>query len=136
MSSVPTVRFASAGCDNLVKIWLRNPETSEWVQSATLEGHKDWVRDVAWAPNAGLPYSTIASCSQDGSVVIWTQMDTASGWNKKELHVFSAPVWRVSWSVSGNILAVSCGDNTVTLWKESDQEWQCLSTLENEVTTE
>ena len=32
---------------------------------------------------------------------------------------FAAPVWRVSWSLTGNILAVSCGDNSVTLWKES-----------------
>jgi len=26
--------------------------------------------------------------------------------------------WRVSWSLSGNVLAVSGGDNKVTLWKE------------------
>lgn len=29
-----------------------------------LEGHTDWVRDVAWAPSIGLPLSRIASCSQ------------------------------------------------------------------------
>jgi protein transport protein SEC13 len=35
----------------------------------------------------------------------------------------------VSWSVTGNLLAVSSGDSTVTLWKESlDHEWQCIST--------
>ena len=32
---------------------------------------------------------------------------------------FACAVWRVSWSVTGNILAVSGGDNQVTLWKES-----------------
>lgn len=31
-----------------------------------LSGHGDWVRDVAWAPNVGLPCSYIASCSQVG----------------------------------------------------------------------
>jgi protein transport protein SEC13 len=42
-------------------------------------------------------------------------------------------VWRVSWSLTGNILAVSSADNKVTLWKESLQPeptWTCLSTLD------
>ena len=52
-------------------------------------------------------------------MIIWSQ-DGASGgaWNQKEI-MFSCVVWRVSWSVTGNILAVSGGDNQVTLWKES-----------------
>ena len=29
-----------------------------------LDGHTDWVRDVAWSPSVGLPLSRIASCSQ------------------------------------------------------------------------
>lgn len=36
-------------------------------------GHRDWVRDVAWAPNLGLPASTIASAGQDGRVIIWVE---------------------------------------------------------------
>jgi protein transport protein SEC13 len=32
---------------------------------------------------------------------------------------FADVLWRVSWSTSGNILAVSCGDNKVSMWKES-----------------
>ena len=36
----------------------------QWVEEEKLEAHSDWVRDVAWAPNVGLPVSTIASCSQ------------------------------------------------------------------------
>ncbi len=40
---------------------------------------------------------------------------------------FSAPVWRVSWSATGTILAVSSGDDVVTLWKEtSSGEWDGL----------
>lgn len=33
----------------------------------------DWVRDVAWAPNFGLPMSTLASAGQDGKAIIWTE---------------------------------------------------------------
>ena len=57
----------TGGCDNLVKIWSYNEDSScSWVLEETLHGHRDWVRDVAWAPSVGLPLSTIASCSQVG----------------------------------------------------------------------
>ncbi|NWV86744.1 SEC13 protein, partial [Dasyornis broadbenti] len=120
-------RFASGGCDNLVKIWKE--EDGQWKEEQKLEAHSDWVRDVAWAPSIGLPTSTIASCSQDGRVFIWT-CDDASGnsWSPKLLHKFNDVVWHVSWSITANILAVSGGDNKVTLWKESvDGLWACIS---------
>eukprot|EP00698_Gefionella_okellyi_P020698 TRINITY_DN6535_c0_g1_i1.p1 TRINITY_DN6535_c0_g1~~TRINITY_DN6535_c0_g1_i1.p1 ORF type:complete len:311 (+),score=39.07 TRINITY_DN6535_c0_g1_i1:109-1041(+) len=123
-------RLVSGGCDNTVKIWRFNEQKSAWESEAVLEAHTDWVRDVAWAPNIGLPVQTIASCSEDHSVIIWTQDDSGAGWSKKLLHQFDTVVWRVSWSVTGNILAVSAGDNKVTLWKESlDGEWKCISSL-------
>jgi protein transport protein SEC13 len=62
--SAPFKRFASAGCDNLVKIWGYREDTQSWVEEETLDGHTDWVRDVAWAPNIGLPRSYIATASQ------------------------------------------------------------------------
>lgn len=62
--SAPVKRFASAGCDNVVKIWGFSEETQAWVEEDVLEGHADWVRDVAWAPNIGLPRSYIATASQ------------------------------------------------------------------------
>jgi len=41
---------------------------------------------------------------------------------------FADTVWRVSWSVSGNVLAVSCGDGKVSLWKENLKgDWECIS---------
>ncbi|KAK2106807.1 GTPase-activating protein S13 [Saguinus oedipus] len=102
-------KFASGGCDNLIKL--------------------DWVRDVAWAHYIGLPTSTIASCSQDSHVFIWT-CDDASGnmWSPKLLRKFNDVVWHVSWSITANILAISGGDNKVTLWKKSvDGRWVCIS---------
>lgn len=95
------------------------------------------MRDVGWAPSIGLPTSTIASCSQvpappsvhppdkrrlrltaallqDGRVFIWTCDDPAGNtWTAKLLHKFNDVVWHVSWSITGNILAVSGGDNKV-----------------------
>uniref|UniRef100_A0A8C4QA04 Protein SEC13 homolog n=2 Tax=Eptatretus burgeri TaxID=7764 RepID=A0A8C4QA04_EPTBU len=125
--STPVKRFVSGGCDNLIKIWRE--EDGQWAEEKKMEAHSDWVRDVAWAPSIGLPSGTIASCSQDGRVFIWTCDDPAGGsWTPKLLHKFGDVVWHVSWSITGNILAVSGGDNKVSLWKEStDGQWKCVS---------
>src|SRR6266576_573090 len=73
-SQPPSVkRFSSAECDNLVKIWGYRDDTQSWVEEEILEGHTDWVRDVAWAPSIGLPRSYIATASQDKTVLIWTK---------------------------------------------------------------
>jgi len=119
-------RFASGGCDNLVKIWKE--DDGQWVEEHKLEGHSDWVRDVAWAPSIGLPKSYIASGSQDRRVIIWTNDGISNNWTSQTLHEFSDIVWHVSWSITGSILAVSCGDNRVSLWQENvEGEWICLS---------
>ncbi|PWZ01634.1 protein transport protein SEC13 [Testicularia cyperi] len=135
-------RFASAGCDNAVKIWEYSDEANRYVEVDTLQGHTDWVRDVAFAPNIGLPRSYLATASQDRTVLIWTQDSPSSAWTKTALNPTNAAstaapnkfpdtVWRVSWSVSGNVLAVSCGDGKVTLWKENLKgAWECVSEMD------
>ncbi|KDN35578.1 WD40 repeat-like protein [Tilletiaria anomala UBC 951] len=154
-SPLPSVRrFASAGCDNSVKLWEFNQEQNRWVDIEQLVGHSDWVRDVAFAPNIGLPRSHLATASQDRTVLIWTQDTLTSPWTKVALNPTSgsAPqgaastggdtptsagkfpdtVWRVSWSVSGNVLAVSCGDGKITLWKENLKGgWECISEMDS-----
>ena len=127
----PVQKLVSGGCDNTVKVWkLYN---GNWKMDCfpALQMHTDWVRDVAWAPNLGLPKSTIASASQDGTVVIWTVAKEGDQWEGKVLKDFKTPVWRVSWSLTGNLLAVADGNNNVTLWKEAvDGEWQQVTTVD------
>ncbi|KAL9938251.1 hypothetical protein V8E36_002874 [Tilletia maclaganii] len=150
-------RFATAGGDSLVKIWEYKPDISEYVQIETLNGHSDWVRDVAFAPNIGLPRTYLASASQDRTVLIWTQDGPSSPWISTPLNPnsnssaatttagsdgtatgkdgavkFPDTVWRLSWSVSGNVLAVSCGDGKVSLWKENLKgKWECVSEMDS-----
>ncbi|KDN33584.1 hypothetical protein RSAG8_13326, partial [Rhizoctonia solani AG-8 WAC10335] len=117
-STASVKRFASAGCDNLVKIWGFREDNQTWVEEEVLKGHTDWVRDVAWAPNIGLPRSYIATASQDRTVIIHSKSTPSAPWTQTFLHPtadanetkFPDVVWRVSWSLAGNILAVSCGD--------------------------
>lgn len=123
-------RFVSGGCDSLVKLW-RYVDEQGWIEEAKLESHSDWVRDVAWAPSIGLQKNVIASCSQDRRVIIWTgEGGNGATWTPKILNTFDDVVWHVSWSVSGNMLAVSGGDNKVSLWKETmEGEWVCISNV-------
>lgn len=52
------------------------------------------------------------------AVVSWLQV----------LHEFGQPVWKLSWSVTGNVLAVSDSSSNVTLWKEAlDGKWQQIA---------
>jgi len=129
-----TKQFAAACCDGTIRIIAQDEVTKAWKLSATLAGgHSDWVRDVAWAPAIGSTVATMASCGQDCTVVIWTKPATpGSEWTHKTLSKFDEVVWRVSWSPSGNTLSVACGDNTVSLWRESleSHEWERVQVLQ------
>ncbi len=64
-----------------VQVWQLDDTKRQWVQQGEpLGGHSDWVRDVAWAPNLGMPMNTIASAGQDGKIIIWTEQ--SGKWNK------------------------------------------------------
>ena len=107
-----------------------SPESKTYTPTLSLTGHTDWVRDVAWAPTI-LQKSYIASASQDKTVRIWTSADPSSNEWKSTVLDFDTVLWRVSWSLSGNVLAVSGGDNRVSLWKENLRgEWECVKWIE------
>ncbi|CUS23064.1 LAQU0S08e01332g1_1 [Lachancea quebecensis] len=125
-------RFVTGGADNLVKVWKFNPDANTYLLEDTLEGHTDWVRDVAWSPSV-LLRSYLASVSQDRTCIIWTQENSQGPWKKTLLKEDKFPdvLWRASWSLSGNILALSGGDNKVTLWKENlEGKWEPAGEVE------
>jgi protein transport protein SEC13 len=66
MSKAVNKRLVTSGCDNMMKIW--RCQDGVWSEQEGLQGHTDWVRDVAWAPSVGAANSTIASAGQDGQV--------------------------------------------------------------------
>ena len=69
----PPCRLASAGCDNAVRL-LSCGNDGTWRQEGRpLVQHTDWVRDVQWAPNLGMPRNLLASCGQDGKVIAWAE---------------------------------------------------------------
>jgi protein transport protein SEC13 len=100
--------------------------TNGWEAASKLEvgdSHMQWVRDVAWAPNTAMPFNIIASCSDDKRVHIY-QQTTKDGLWTTTIITLDEPVWRVSWSVTGNILAVSTSSHAVILYKQAiDGSW-------------
>lgn len=126
----PPKRIVTAGCDHLIKVWKCDETSGNWVlDGKPLQGHREMVRDVAWAPSIGLPRAIIASAGQDKSVIVWSQEEDGGGssgdWSRVDLPPFEGPVWSVSWSPAGNVLGVAFGDDSVTLWKEElDGTWR------------
>ncbi|KAF7458182.1 hypothetical protein HWI79_1241, partial [Cryptosporidium felis] len=133
--SAQPVRLVSGGCDNQIRIWKQDPQTKELTEMGRTSdiAHSEWVRDVAWRPSVDLLAETIASCGDDKIVVIWNQDADGQGWHSSQVINFNEPVWRVSWSVTGTILAASSGDDLVTLFKENPEgKWEILTNISNE----
>ncbi|RLN63895.1 hypothetical protein BBJ29_004786 [Phytophthora kernoviae] len=105
--------------------------SSYWEMVNTpLYGHNDWVRDVAWAPNVGIPANLIASGSDDHTVRVWSQDEADGEWESHVVHTFRAPVYRISWSLTGSVLSVAAGDDEVTFWKQfNNHEWAQISSV-------
>ncbi|KAL3910209.1 MAG: hypothetical protein SGILL_007784 [Bacillariaceae sp.] len=138
-TSVDQPRLVTGSCDNRIRFWIKDPSSGQWVEDTSCPvskdvEHSDWVRDVSWAPAIMPNVNMIASCSEDRSVLIWTQNGANEEWKATLLHTFDAPVWRVSWSVTGHILAVSSGDSDVALWKKGiDGKWYQMEATDEAV---
>ena len=112
-----------------MQLWELRDGDQEPIKTS-IGSHTDWVRDVAWCPNIGLMNEMIASCSEDGSCKVWVSQNVADQANKSQQTLKWAlrqeirfdenvPLWKVSWSQVGNMLAISGGDNQVRIMSEN-----------------
>lgn len=127
----PVQRVVTGSINSSVQIWQFAAQENKWTLAEdALVGHEDWVRDVAWAPNVGIPANIIASGSDDHTVRVWSQDEAAGDWKMHVIHTFRSPVYRISWSLTGTVLSVAVGDDEVTFWKQlSASEWVQLSSV-------
>ena len=91
-----------------------------------------WTKDGAngaWVKTALDPSSISSSTPAPSQTVAATAGGSVAGAGAAG-GKFPDVVWRVSWSLAGNVLAVSCGDGKVTLWKEALKgAWECVNEL-------
>ncbi|KAI9908001.1 hypothetical protein PsorP6_004144 [Peronosclerospora sorghi] len=134
----PIQRVTTGSCNHAVTIWqlVSVPQengsagSNYWKIENTLYGHNDWVRDVSWAPNVGIPANVIASGSDDHTVRVWTQDEINGEWTRHIVHTFHAPVYRISWSLTGSVLSVAAGDDEITFWKQQkNHKWTQMSSV-------
>lgn len=138
---------------------LQKDRTGKYVKVVQLPEHKGLIRDVAWAPSMGRNYQLIATASKDGFVRIFkvTSKSTmrevgdnnnnnyeeddngsrqTNALNVELLSKFGdhqGEVWRVSWNLTGTILASAGDDGKVRFWKSSySSEFQCMAVVSAE----
>nr|CCA15477.1 WD domaincontaining protein putative [Albugo laibachii Nc14] len=126
----PIQRIVSGSRNSVVQLFSFDPQMSSWTLLETLCGHTDWVRDVVWSPNVGIPCNVIASGSDDQTVRVWAQDDKDGEWKMHILSSFSSPVYRLHWSLTGSVLSVAAGDNEISFWKQkNEKEWTQISSI-------
>jgi protein transport protein SEC13 len=138
----PLPRFATAGSDKSVKIWEYNEEAAnKIVEVACLDGpdgHSDWVRDVAFCPRPDPTETILVSASEDGTIIFWKNSKIhPNEWKKIDMKKFDGPVWRISWSVAGDLLAVSSSgsnqEHLVDVYKENEHHnWERITRIDEE----
>ncbi len=106
-----TDRLASAGDDHLIRLW----NLSQRSLVRRLEGHRDWVRAVAF-----LDERTLASGGNDRTLRAWQIDATPASSNSPEGNVLwraDSPIVSVAVSPSREYLAVACFAGEVHYWR-------------------
>ncbi|KAI5188568.1 protein transport protein SEC13 [Nematocida sp. AWRm77] len=133
--------LVSGGMDGTAKIWSKTKLES----LSTLQHHTGPIRDCKACPNTYGSF-VFATCSDDGSVIVYTQKrekagakeDAAPAGEGKDLVFHTSvlsvgePCTKLSWSQSGYALSVGYGEGKVKVFLPSGgHKWKEASVLES-----
>jgi nucleoporin SEH1 len=141
----PPMFAVCCGQKGIVKLFRKNMR-GQWQAHETITLNTI-VHDVAFAPSMGRSYQLLAACGRDHRVHVYKltesvarTMDTRGEQVDDYLYSISevanfvdhnAEVFKVSWNISGTILASSGDDGKVRLWKATHggDQFKALGTI-------
>ncbi|KAJ2328563.1 Cytosolic iron-sulfur protein assembly protein, partial [Coemansia sp. RSA 2681] len=124
--------IATASFDGTTAIWEKTEESDGSYECvATLEGHENEAKCVAWAPSGQL----LATCGRDKSVWIWESNGEGDFDCISVLMEHTQDVKMVLWHPSQELLASFSYDDTIRVWKEDDDDWVSATTISGHTST-
>lgn len=117
-----------------------------WIRTDCLPNIVDPVHDLAFSPNLGRSFHLLAIATKDVRIVSIKPIPDVTGVQNGSGTRFEcetiasfddhfSSVWRVSWNVTGTILASSGDDGFVRLWKmQYLNQWKCVASLKGDGT--
>jgi WD40 repeat protein len=144
----------AVGCDETVatsgriQIYEFSEQARKWSKAETIATILDPVRDISFSPNLGRSFHMLAVASKDVHILSLkplprtepSQEDDSvpviSRFEIRSIGQFGdhqSQVWRVSWNITGTILASSGDDGHVRLWKGNYMDnWKCIAELKGD----
>ncbi|XP_072943040.1 nucleoporin SEH1 isoform X1 [Epargyreus clarus] len=132
-------------CNGKVFIYEYSEASRRWTRTDCLSSVLEPVNDLAFAPNLGRSFHLLAVATKDVRIIKIEPLPESSSATTNgcgvrfKCEVMAAfedhysCVWRVSWNVTGTMLASSGDDCCVRLWKmQYMNQWRCVAVFKNE----
>lgn len=135
MIAVGTAESSAKGTQGDVKLYQFDESKNEWVAGDIVaKTYNSQVHDVAFAPNPGRSFHTLAIAAAELQIIDFKVTDhlkvkpVNQEQNKVDHEQNRVEVWKLSWSSLGTTLCATGDDGLIRLWKNNNR-WECTKTI-------